>query len=251
MKKIPPEKPSYRRVLQSLRELARPEKAEFLPGFFQAYPGGYGEGDKFIGVVVPDQRRVARSFADVSRTEISKLLKSPWHECRLTGLFILVGQFEKSRSPKTLNESEQKDIVDFYLSHLDRVNNWDLVDASAHKILGQWLLINPKQRKLLKKLAQSDSLWEQRVAVIATLPLIHQGEFDEIMELAGQFLTHPHDLMHKAVGWMLREVGKQDIRILRSFLTENHQDMPRTMLRYAIEKLPEKERQHWLGRKDK
>ncbi len=233
---------THRDVLRELKALARPDKAEFLPGFFKAFPGGYGEGDQFLGVVVPDQRRVARSFRDLPRAEVSKLLGSKWHECRLTALFVLVAQFQGTRS----DSKQRQEIVDFYLEHLSAVNNWDLVDSSAHKILGAWLLEHPGQRKLLRKLAKSSVLWEQRVAVLATLPLIHAGEFDEILQLAERLLSHPHDLMHKAIGWMLREMGKQEIKVLRGFLSEHAVSMPRTMLRYAIEKMSPTERRRWL-----
>lgn len=246
-------------VEQALRKLARADKAEFLPGFFQAFPGGYGEGDRFMGVVVPDQRRVARQFSDLGLDELSELLASPWHECRLTALFILVAQFERNarpplkkpaagpgrRSPAAATEQR---IVDFYMQHLNSVNNWDLVDSSAHKILGRYLLSRPGKRTMLKKLAGSQDLWRERVSVVATLPMIQHDQFDEILMLSERFLTHPHDLMHKAVGWMLREMGKRDIDLLRGFLGEHVAAMPRTMLRYAIEKMGNTERQQWMRR---
>lgn len=244
-----PSPPSnHRQVLQDLKGVARRDKADFLPGFFQAYPGGYGEGDKFLGVVVPDQRKIARQYRDLARPQVAKLLESPWHECRLTALFILVDQFSRACHGKTRSKSAAQEIVEFYLEHLDGVNNWDLVDSSAHKILGRWLLENPQKRKILHRLARSKRLWDQRVAVIATLPLIHAGEFEEILTLAEKWLQHPHDLMHKAIGWMLREMGKQNLTLLREFLDQHVEQMPRTMLRYAIEKMSATERQRWLKR---
>ncbi len=235
-------------VLNALQAFARPDKAEFLPRFFQAHPGGYGEGDQFLGVVVPDQRKVARKFRALGLGEMEKLLASPWHECRLTGLLILVEQYSRAASPKSGSAAQQKQLVSFYLAHTAAANNWDLVDASAHKILGHWLVNNPGERAVLDKLARSNKLWEQRIAVIATLPLSKAGELVYIQKLARQLLDHPHDLMHKAIGWMLREMGKVDVAALRAFLAEHHQQMPRTMLRYAIEKLPPAERKRWMRR---
>lgn len=252
MKKLQKTKATCKQIEKELIAVSRPDKAEFLPGFFQAYKGGYGEGDRFIGVVVPDQRRIARQFCDLPLEEISKLLDSAWHECRLTALYILVSQFERAEKLAAKGEAAsptEKEIVDFYLDHLDGVNNWDLVDSSAHKILGKWILRNPKQRKKLKRLATSKSLWRQRVSVIATFPLIRDQQFAEILELAEKFLDHPHDLMQKAVGWMLREMGIQDPALLRAFLKEHVAVMPRTMLRYAIEKMSRAERTRWLNTK--
>ncbi len=232
-------------VEKTLREKGDPEKAAFFPRFFKTGPGEYGEGDKFIGVIVPEQRKIAKKFRDLKHSEIKKLLNSPLHECRLTGLFILVGQMEAAKK----DPAAQKECVDFYLENLDRVNNWDLVDGSAHKILGAYVLENPKERRLLRQLATSKTMWHQRVAVIATLPLTKAGELDELLWLAEKLIDHPHDLMHKALGWMLREAGKVDIAVLRSFLDAYASQMPRTMLRYSIEKLDKNERAEWLARK--
>lgn len=241
-------------VLKSLKEFIREDKAEFLPGFFQAYPGGYGEGDRFLGVVVPDIRRVAKQHRDLNSKQIKQLLSSVWHECRLTAVFVLVDQYERAsrdeqrgRAPTLTSGFEScQDIVEFYLDNLEGINNWDLVDASSHKLLGQWIVRNPKATQWLTKLSKSKILWEQRIAVVATFPLIKLGDFDAILKLATKFIHHPHDLMHKAVGWMLREVGKQDVQVLRGFLSEHAAEMPRTMLRYAIEKLSDAERKRWL-----
>lgn len=238
--------PECEPVFQALRACAKKEKAEFLPGFFKAQPGGYGEGDQFLGVVVPDQRRIARQFRDIELTDIEKLLKSRWHECRLTGLLILVDQYARSSKPKSADADQQKELVRFYLDHTEGVNNWDLVDSSAHKILGHWLLSNPAERHVLDSLANSKNMWEQRIAIIATLPLTQAAEFAYLRKLAIALLDHPHDLMHKAIGWMLREMGKKDIDELRAFLADHHQQMPRTMLRYSIEKLPPAERKRWM-----
>ena len=229
------------KVKAALREKINPEKAAFYPKFFKTGAGEYGEGDKFLGVVVPDQRKIARQFKDLPRAQIEKLLIDAYHECRLTGIYILVGQFEKAK-----NEKDRKPIVDFYLANLDRVNNWDIVDASAHKILGAWLF-DKTDRKVLNKLAKSKDLWRQRVAMIATYWFIKRDDFDDALALAEFYLDHEHDLMHKAVGWMLREIGKQDQNVLLAFLDQYAPNMPRTMLRYAIEKLPEKMRKAYLA----
>lgn len=227
-------------VRDALRAHIDPKKAAFYPRFFKAGKGEYAEGDKFIGVTVPNQRKVARRFKALELADIEELLADPIHEHRLTGLLILVGQFQKATT-----EADRERLLKFYLQHLDAVNNWDLVDASAHKILGEWLVDH--DRGLLDGLAESGRLWRERVSVIACLPLIQRGEFAEILGLSAKFLDHPRDLMHKAVGWMLRETGKQDVDVLREFLRQHADRMPRTMLRYAIEKLPEQERRAWLS----
>ncbi len=231
-----------RTVQQELRKHINAEKAAFYPRFFKAFPGGYGEGDQFLGVVVPDQRKIAKKFRELSREQLSVLLNSKWHECRLTGLFILVHQYDQAKEP-----AQKAEIVDYYLDNLQQVNNWDLVDASAHKILGDYLVHNPRKRSILNKLSRQKHLWSQRVSVIATLPLIKLGQFDEILDLAHHFLSHEHDLMHKAVGWMLRELGKVNPNGLRGFLKRHASQMPRTMLRYAIERLDRAERDRWLN----
>ncbi len=230
-------------VEASLCSLAKKEKAEFFPNFFRAFPGGYGEGDKFIGVVVPDQRRVAKKFRELPRDQLSRLLQSLWHECRLTGLFILVDRFERSE--------DRRDWCDFYLEHLDSVNNWDLVDSSAAQILGRMSLKHKHYRKRVEKLAASGQLWRERVAMIATLAHIREADFALTLQLAERFLVHSHDLMHKAAGWMLREVGKRDRAVLSGFLDQHAAVMPRTMLRYAIEKYSPQLRKHYLSAKQR
>ncbi len=234
-------------VLRDLRRVARRDKAEFLPGFFQAVPGGYGEGDQFLGVVVPDQRKIVKQFRELSPREIQKLLDSVWHECRLTGLLILVDQFDRAIQGKRADPVLAKAIIDFYLANLQAVNNWDLVDSSAPHILGRWLLEQPAQRTAPDALSHSSVLWERRIAILATFPLIRAVQFDEILRLSQQLLGDEHDLMHKAIGWMLREVGKRNKNTLTEFLENHVQQMPRTMLRYAIEKMPAVERKFWLS----
>lgn len=234
-------KPNAAAVRRQLKTMVNPEKAAFFPRFFKAGPGEYAEGDKFIGVIVPNQRKVAKQFRDLPQTEIDKLLNDPVHECRLTGLLILVGQFERSK-----DQAQRKSIMQYYLSRTDAVNNWDLVDSSAHKILGKWL-VDRKDRRVLDRLAKSKNMWEQRIAMVATYTLIKNGELDDTLRLAEKLLSHKHDLIHKAVGWMLREAGKQDDKVLLAFLDQHAHRMPRTMLRYSIEKLSDARRKKYLA----
>ena len=222
----------------ALKELADPEKAAFLPSFFRTGPGEYGEGDRFLGVVVPNQRRVARRARGIPLDQIRRLLADPFHECRLTALYILVDRYARG------DAEERARIVQLYLSSLDRVNNWDLVDSSAHKILGAHL--KDGDRSLLYELADSGELWRQRIAIIATHDYIRDGDFTDTLALADRLLDHDHDLIHKAVGWMIREVGNRDREAMEAFLAPRYGRMPRTMLRYAIEKLPEDRRQAYL-----
>jgi len=229
------------RVVAELKQRADAEKAAFYPSFFKTGKGEYGEGDVFLGVTVPHQRRVARAFRDLPQREIAKLLSDRRHECRLTGLLILVEQYERG------DEQARAKAAQFYLDKLDRVNNWDLVDLTAHKILGPHL--EDTDRSLLDELAASDHLWRQRVAIIATFHYIRQDDFRDTKRIARALINHPHDLIHKAVGWMLREMGKRDRAELERFLKPRYKKMPRTMLRYAIERLPEGLRKKYLAGK--
>lgn len=235
--------PSARDVRASLRKHANRGKAEFFPRFFKSGPENREEGDFFLGVTVPEQRAVARTFRDLPLEELQKLLADRTHELRLTALIILVNRFAKET-----DENERGRLKDFYLVHLDTVNQWDLVDASAHKILGEWLVDRPagERRDVLESLADSPDWWRQRVAVIACFPLIRRSEFTDILGLAERSVEHRHDLTRKAVGWMLREAGKRDIEVLRKFLREHAASMPRVMLRYAIEKMDADERKLWM-----
>ncbi len=234
--------PELKDLEQALAKYASSEKAAFFPRFFKTGKGQYGEGDVFIGVTVPNQRLVAKKFKSLSWEDIESLLNSTIHEHRLTALLILVSQYE------TGSLSIKKWCVEFYLNHLDRVNNWDLVDCSAHKILGDFLV--DKDRAILYELARSGDLWRQRVAIVATWAFIRKKQFQETMEIAQIFLTHKHDLIHKAAGWMLREVGKQDEKVLINFLIRFGSRMPRTMWRYAIEKLDKDRLQNELNTKE-
>ena len=226
------------KVVAALKAEADPEKAAFYPSFFKTGKGEYGEGDRFIGVTVPKQRRIAKQFRELSRGEVKKLLYDRRHECRQTALLILVEQYERG------DEQTRREIAEFYLENLDQVNNWDLVDCSAHKILGPHL--QQGNRKLLDELVATEHLWRQRVAIIATLHFIKQEEFRDTKRIAKALLDHEHDLVHKAVGWMLREMGNRDRSELEKFLRPRYKKMPRTMLRYSIEKLPQTLRKKYL-----
>lgn len=224
----------------ALQKYANPEKAKFLPKFFQAFPGGYGEGDRFIGITVPDQRKVAKKYYnDITLAEIAELLQAPVHEYRLTALFILVLQYGKASS-----EAAKQAIVELYCANTAGINNWDLVDASADKILGAYYF--DKDKALLYEFVDSNDLWKQRIAIIATFYFIRNQQFADTLKIAELLLQHKHDLIHKAVGWMLREIGKRDFAVEFNFLKEHYRQMPRTMLRYAIEKFDEDLRQQFL-----
>ncbi|MDO8647298.1 MAG: DNA alkylation repair protein [Candidatus Diapherotrites archaeon] len=224
-----------------LSKLANPERARLLQGFFKTGKGEYAEGDIFLGISVPETRRIAKKFSQLSLAELQKNLESKYHEERLAALLILEEKFRKS--PK----AERKRIFEFYLENAQFVNNWDLVDLTAPKILGEFLV--DKDRKILYALAKSRNLWERRIAVLSTLAFIRRKEFEDSLKIARILLSDSQDLIHKAVGWMLREVGKKDKKALLDFLKENHNLMPRTMLRYSIEKFPEKERKELLAGK--
>lgn len=226
-------------VIDDLADVSNPEKAALLSRFFQTFPGGYGEGDQFIGVVVPKQRMIAKKyFKQINLPEIESLLRDAVHERRMTALFMLTYKYEKS------DEVEKQAIVDLYLRNTTSINNWDLVDCSAHKILGHYLF--DKDRAMLYQLAKSKNLWEQRIAVISTFYFIGKRQYDDAIKISKILLYHPHDLIHKAVGWMLREIGNRDYEVEYRFLAEYYHDMPRTMLRYAIEKFAEPVRQAFL-----
>ncbi len=238
---------------------ASPERAKTNSWFFKTRPGQYGEGDQFIGVTVPDARKVARHFRDLPLDEVAKLLASPLHEVRLTGLLVLVERYKHCQGQVGVSrlhsadaythgrehvlhtKREMQATVHCYLAHLDRVNNWDLVDVSAPQILGVHYLTYGGERKLYM-FAKSKNLWERRIAIVATFAFIRTGRCEHTLAIAELLLTDIEDLLHKATGWMLREVGKRDRRVLDMFLASHGARMPRTMLRYAIEKHPESER---------
>jgi 3-methyladenine DNA glycosylase AlkD len=223
---------------RDLHKLKDPKRAEALSRFFKTGPGEYGEGDIFLGIKLPDLRAVAKKYSTLPLTEVGKLIRSRAHEERTVALAILVKQFEKG------TDKDRQAIFDFYLRSTARINNWDLVDISAPRIVGAYLL--NKEKHLLDKLARSQSLWEKRIAIIATAYFISQEKFSDTLRIAKILLNDKHDLIHKAVGWMLREVGKRSLSTEEGFLQKHYQKMPRTMLRYAIERFPEKRRQDYL-----
>lgn len=225
---------------EDLKEFSNPKKAKFLKRFFKTGKGQYGYGDIFLGLTVSESRGIAQKYAGLSVDEIEELIKSKIHEERLIALVILVNKFQKS------DESTKKEIFEFYLNQTKYINNWDLVDLSADKIVGSYLLEKP--RNILVSLSNSKNLWEKRIAIIATYQFIKEkGEYEWTFKIAGILLKDPHDLIQKAVGWMLREVGKRSSReVLEQFLKKNYQKMPRTMLRYAIEHFPIEIRQKYL-----
>jgi len=225
---------------KDIRSLANPEKAGVLQGFFRTGKGQYGEGDVFLGVTVPQSRAISKKYALLSFANIKALLKSKIHEERLVALLILVHRYQKG------DEDEKKGIVDFYLGNTKCVNNWDLVDLSADKLLGHWLF--GKDASLLCRLAESPHLWERRIAIVSTFHFIRNNRFSDTLKISGMLLGDKHDLIHKAVGWMLREVGKRDQPVLEGFLKRHHKKMPRTMLRYAIERLDEGRKKFYMGK---
>lgn len=226
---------------KELRRLASPQRAQTSAWFFKTGPGEYGEGDEFLGVTVPQLRQIAKDYKTLEMADITKLLHSKLHEERFLAVIILVGQYKQA------DEFHQEEIYNFYLSQTAHINNWDLVDASAEYIVGDFL--ENRDKDVLPTLARSSNLWERRIAIISTFYYIKQGNPEWTLHIAELLLDDEHDLIQKAVGWMLREVGKRcDEKILESFLLENdrYKKMPRTALRYAIEKMPEKKRQAYL-----
>jgi 3-methyladenine DNA glycosylase AlkD len=217
-------------VIDDLNSLADPVKAGFFPRFFKTGIGQYGQGDQFIGVTVPKARIIAHKYLNLSYSEIEKLIQNPIHECRLTALLILTLKYKKA------DELTKKLIVNFYLDSTKYINNWDLVDLSAANILGRYLL--NRNKDILYKLCKSLCLWERRIAIISTFWFIHEYKFDDALRIAELLISDKHDLIHKAVGWMLREIGKRNLSNEEEFLKKYYKVMPRTMLRYAIEKFP-------------
>ncbi len=222
-----------------LRSLADPKVAAVLARFFKTGPGQYGEGDRFIGVKVPTTRKVAKEFKSLPLAEVECLLHSEIHEERLLALVILVGQFEKG------DDATRKTIYNLYLANTRHINNWDLVDLSAPQIVGGYL--EDRSRRPLDRLVKSASLWERRISILATHWFIRHGDFADTLRIAEELLGDKQDLIHKAVGWMLREVGKRDVTVLEEFLGQHCRVMPRTMLRYAIEQFSEKKRRKYMN----
>ncbi len=221
-----------------LKKHKNKEQAILLQRFFKTGKGQYGEGDIFLGITVPEQRKIAKKFQELSIEEIQILLNSKIHEKRLIALFILIDRYKKA------GEAEKKQIFDFYLTNTKNINNWDLVDLSAPNIAGDFLL--NKNRKSLYQLTVSENLWERRISVLSTFIFIRNNQFEDSLKISEILLKDNHDLIHKAVGWMLREIGKRDEKELENFLKKHYKQMPRTMLRYSIEKFPEEKRKKYL-----
>ena len=233
---------SASKVLTALKSQSSARHASEQQRFYKTAPGEYGEGDVFLGISVPKTRKIASEYRNLTLDEIEKLAKSDFHEVRLCALVILCNQYKKSKESK-----KKKAIFDFYMVQVEkgRVNSWDLVDVSAPTI-GQYLVDSTNSMPILRKLSKSEDLWERRIAMIFTFAFLRAGELEPTYEIAERLLKDEHDLIHKAVGWMLREMGKRDPSLLRAFLADHSKVMPRTMLRYSIEKLPERERKMWL-----
>ena len=230
-----------REVQKRLKKLGDPEHAAVGQRFFKTGPGEYGEGDKFLGIRMPVLRELAGEFRDLPVSESEILLHSPFHEERMLAILILIHNFKKKDGKAC------KYIYELYLKSTEYINNWDLVDVSAAHIVGAYLI--HKSKRPLYRLARSKNLWERRVAIMATFHYIKHHEFSETLKIAQILLTDPHELIHRATGWMLREIGKRDIESEEAFLKEHYKKMPRTMLRYAIEKFPEGKRQGYLNGK--
>lgn len=224
---------------QELEKSANPTKAKILQRFFKTGKGQYGEGDIFLGITVPQSRLISQKFKDLSFTEIKQLIKSKIHEERLIALLILVSKFQKG------SNEVKKEVYEFYLANTKYINNWDLVDLSAYQIVGAYLF-NSKDKRVLVRLAKSHNIWERRIAIVATYAFIRRSKFDETFKIAEMLLNDRHDLIHKAVGWMLREVGKKDQKAEEKFLRKHYKTMPRTMLRYSIERFPDALRLSYL-----
>lgn len=232
-------RPTAAAALKRLRALGDADDAKFLQRFFRTGPGEYGEGDRFLGVRVPDTRRLARELRDMPLDQVELMLHSPWHEARQLAVILLADAYARGTA------AERDAIFRVYLRNSARVNNWDLVDLSAPNVVGAHLATRPRAR--LDKLARSRNLWQRRIAIVATQHFIRQGEFDDTLRIARVLMHDSHDLIHKAVGWMLREVGKRDRAPLEAFLDAHAHEMPRTMLRYSIERLPVSDRQRYMG----
>lgn len=225
-------------IKKELESLKNEKKADHLAYFFKTGKGEYGEGDLFLGITVPEQRKIAKKNLEVSFKELQELLDSKYHECRLTALLVLVENY---------HHKDKEKVVEFYLKNIKSINNWDLVDLSCPKILGAYLF--QKERNLLYNLAKSKNMWERRIAIVSTYHFIKNNDFKDTLKISKMLLKDKEDLIHKATGWMLREVGKKDKTVLLAFLEKEYYNIPRTALRYAIERLEESKRKYFLNKK--
>lgn len=226
---------------KEMNKLADPERAKNSAWFFKTYDGGYAAGDQFIGLRVPVTRQICKKYRDLSLNGIEKLLDSPIHEHRLAAVIIMVEQAKRA------DEGHKKELYDLYLRRHDRINNWDIVDTGSHAVIGEYLLDRP--RDILYDLAQSRDIWERRTAIVSTAAFIRRGELSDTFAISEELLNDKHDLIHKATGWMLREAGKKDEAALKNFLDKHAHEMPRTMLRYSLEKFSPDERAHYMATK--
>lgn len=236
-------------VITAMQMLENPDQRKVLMGFFKTGKGQYGEGDEFLGLKVPETRAIVKEYRQLPLSEVAILLHYRWHEVRLCGFLILVDQYNRKGATK----DEKDAILKLYLDNARRANNWDLVDLSCYKIVGQWLVESDAEKaakiRLLDRLANSDNLWEQRISMVSTMAALKAHDSSYTLRYAKLHLNHTHDLMHKAVGWLLREMGKRcSMEELRAFLTNNASQMPRTALRYAIERMDKEEREYWMQR---
>lgn len=229
-------------IIKEVTSLRNKDKGAFLTRFFKTGKGEYGYGDIFYGLTVPTSRKIASKYIDIDLKDLGNLIQNKVHEIRLIALVILNIKYKKSK-----DEKEREQFVKFYLKNLEYINNWDLVDVSSYNILGAYLK-DKDDRSILIKLSKSKKLWSERIAIISTFAFIRNNDLDLIFHFGEYFLNHKHDLIHKALGWMLREAGKRNEKRLKAFLEKNKSKMPRTMLRYAIEKFPEKERKYFLAK---
>jgi hypothetical protein len=228
-------------VKAAIMAIAQPERARMVARFFKTGSGEYGEGDQFLGLTMPEQRLIASQFVGLGLDEVERLLQDPYHECRMVALVIWVNQCRS----RHISPATRAEIVDRYLANRQFINNWDLVDVTCPTIVGNYLLTT--DRSVLYDLADENHLWSQRIALISTLAFIRKGQFSDTFALAEKLLSHRHDLIHKAIGWMLREVGKKDVDALEEFLYDHVRQMPRTALRYAIEKFEPAKRKAYLA----
>lgn len=245
-------------IIQALQQMQDERQRDALMRFFKTGAGDYGEGDRFLGLRCPQTRMVVREVRGrVALSEVERLIASPWHEVRLCGFLLIVEEMRRvlptARRHTEAMAARRNELAQFYLRHARQANNWDLVDMTCPKILGYWLLYpqadgTMPDRGVLDHLAESDNLWEQRIAMVTNWMLIRHGQFEDALRIADRLLAHPHDLIHKAVGWMLREVGKENMAVLEDYLERRYSQMSRTTLRYAIEKMGEPQRQAWLRR---
>ncbi len=226
------------KIKKELLKISDSNHAKILSGFFKTGNGQYGEGDLFLGIRVPEQRKVAKKYTKLGLNDIQELLKSKFHEHRFTALVILINKYQKAE------ESDKEEIFSFLLKNTSNINNWDLVDLSAPRIIGDYLV--DKDRFILYELAKSENLWERRISILATFKFIANNDFEDALKISEILLEDKHDLIHKAVGWALREIGKRDQKMEEKFLNKHANNMPRTMLRYAIEKFEEKKRKFYL-----